>query len=208
MQSQNRSSDILHSIYIFWACPACSISLLFVASHLQEAGGTATFLPTSSEVPFTPREMGGSNIRSNHRRRRGVAGAFMIGSLVVLVALVCIGENGEHAFGRKQRRLKTKAQAAVPRPTTTRKMADNIKAKASHTVAVHEWKTNHVSDTTTARALKNNHCPPGVDSVTGSFCGLSYEQICCFCPQPADCEAGCPADGDGVVRDGCFHHIT
>jgi len=147
----------------------------------------------------------------------------MIGSLVVLVALVCIGDNG-NAFGRKQRRLKTKAQAAVhvgkPRLTTTRKMADNTKTKTTHntntnenhaassTVAVHEWKTNRASDTSTARALKNNHCPPGVDSVTGSFCGLSYEQICCFCPQPADCEAGCPADGDGVVRDGCFHHIT
>ena len=168
--------------------------------------------------------MGGNNSGTN-RRRRGAAGAFLIGSLVVL-ALVCIGGDGH-----QQRRLsgvkkKAKMAGQKPRPATMRKMAGSTNAKATHNVnmnkkhaslsatAVHSWMTNHASDAdgkttqTTERALKYRPCPPGVDSVTGSFCGLSYEQICCFCPQPADCEAGCPADGDGVVRDGCFHHVT
>ena len=160
--------------------------------------------------------MGGNNIGTN-RRRRGVAGALIIGSLVVIVALVCI--NGD---GNQQRRLaqkKAKVAGQKPRPATMRKMAGNTNAKAPlnantnkkdaslSAVAKHEWKTNN-ADATTERALKYRPCPPGVDSVTGSFCGLSYEQICCFCPQPSDCEAGCPADGDGVVRDGCFHHVT
>ena len=87
----------------------------------------------------------------------------------------------------------------------------NIQNK-QHVEAVHEWKTSEenadIDADATGRTLYRA-CPPGVDSVTGSFCGLSYEQICCFCPQPLDCDStGCPADADGIVRDGCFHSIT
>ena len=84
--------------------------------------------------------------------------------------------------------------------------------KKQHVGAVREWKTSEENADIDADATERylyRACPPGVESVTGSFCGLSYEQICCFCPQPLDCDStGCPADADGIVRDGCFHIIT
>lgn len=111
--------------------------------------------------------------------------------------------------------------ASVPRAPKIkhiddRELENNDSAKKSinkpNAAAVHEWKPSSQADVgTDADATERNlhrKCPPGVDSVTGSFCGLSYEQICCFCPQPLDCDNGCPADADGIVRDGCFHSIT
>ena len=163
---------------------------------------------------------------------RANAAAVSVLALIGALALLGIGwervasvgdESGMRVLTNENNNNKKEA-AGKTTPTKIRKMASGngngnsisstAAARQNNAVADHEWKTPPSNPDTDADADATERtlyrkCPPGVDSVTGSFCGLSYEQICCFCPQPLDCESdGCPADADGVVRDGCFHSIT
>ena len=181
---------------------------------------------------MTPNQAGkmlGSSIESRSTGKSNV-GILAVGILLAAFAFLTIAENDVMSADR-QRLLSNKnhndhkvtenVQSRNPRAPKMkngdkRKLENNDSAKKSinkpNAAAVHEWKPSSQADVgTDADATERNlhrKCPPGVDSVTGSFCGLSYEQICCFCPQPLDCDNGCPADADGIVRDGCFHSIT